>query len=192
MNGERYAIPQRELEEAVCLHPGMPGRIEQAFDTEVYRLRDRLLPIVRLRDVLSRPEPFTAATKAEILAAHAANDDPARIEYILVLRLPGRRFGLVVDEVRGTEEIVVKPMHTSIKRVGIFTGATIMGDGRVALIADVAGYRRACAAELRLGAGVGDEGRGRAKRPRRIASCCSNMGRTSNSLCPCCRSVASR
>ena len=55
VNGERYAIPQRELEEAVCLHPGMTGRIEQAFDTEVYRLRDRLLPIVRLRDVLSRP-----------------------------------------------------------------------------------------------------------------------------------------
>ena len=55
VNGERYAIPQRELEEAVCLHPGMSGRIEQAFDTEVYRLRDRLLPIVRLRDVLSRP-----------------------------------------------------------------------------------------------------------------------------------------
>jgi len=139
VNGERYAIPQRELEEAVCLHPGMTGRIEQAFDTEVYRLRDRLLPIVRLRDVLSRPEPFTAETKAEILAAHAAAIEPARIEYILVLRLPGRRFGLVVDEVRGTEEIVVKPMHASIKRVGIFTGATIMGDGRVALIADVAG-----------------------------------------------------
>ncbi len=92
-------------------------------------------------DVLSRPQPFTAETKAEILAAHAAsaNIDPARIAYILVLRLPGRRFGLVVDEVRGTEEIVVKPMHASIKKVGIFTGATIMGDGRVASIADVAG-----------------------------------------------------
>ncbi|SIO40766.1 two-component system, chemotaxis family, sensor kinase CheA [Singulisphaera sp. GP187] len=139
VNGERYAIPQRELEEAVCLHPGMTGRIEQAYDTEVYRLRDRILPVVRLRDVLSRPHPFTAEDKAEILKEHAANADPARIEYILVLRLPGRRFGLVVDEVRGTEEIVVKPMHASIKRVGIFTGATIMGDGRVALITDVAG-----------------------------------------------------
>ncbi len=139
VNGERYAIPQRELEEAVCLHPGMSGRIEQAYDTEVYRLRDRLLPIVRLRDVLSRPRPFTPETKAEILTEHAANVDPTRIEYILVLRLPGRRFGLVVDEVRGTEEVVVKPMHASIKRVGIFTGATIMGDGRVALITDVAG-----------------------------------------------------
>ena len=63
VNGERYAIPQRELEEAVCLHPGMSGRIEQAFDTEVYRLRDRLLPIVRLRDVLSRPAAVHAGVQ---------------------------------------------------------------------------------------------------------------------------------
>src|SRR4029077_16426315 len=106
------------------------------------RLRDRLLPIVRLREVLSRPQPFNSQTKTEILALQATATEPARIEYILVLRLPGRRYGLVVDEVRGTEEIVVKPMHASIKRVGIFTGATIMGDGRVALIACVAGIAK--------------------------------------------------
>jgi two-component system chemotaxis sensor kinase CheA len=139
VNGERYAIPQRELEEAVCLHPGMKGRVERAFDTEVYRLRGRLLPVVRMSDVVSRRRPFTEQTKADILAEQDANDDPRRISYILVLRSAGRRFGLVVDEVRGTEEIVVKPMHPSIKKVGIFTGATIMGDGRVALIADVPG-----------------------------------------------------
>jgi two-component system, chemotaxis family, sensor kinase CheA len=139
VNGERYAIPQRDLEEAICLHPELKGRIELAFDTEVYRLRGRLLPLVRLGDVLGRRRPFTEATKAEIVAEHAANPEPRRIAYILVLRSAGRRFGLVVDEVRGTEEIVVKPMHPSLKRVGIFTGATIMGDGRVALIADVAG-----------------------------------------------------
>ena len=138
-DGERYAIPQRELEEAICLHPGLKGRIERAFDAEVYRLRGRLLPIVRLNEVLVRRRPFTAETKAEILAAHAADPQPHRIAYILVLRSAGRRFGLVVDEVRGTEEIVVKPMHPSIKKIGIFAGATIMGDGRVALIADVAG-----------------------------------------------------
>jgi two-component system, chemotaxis family, sensor kinase CheA len=137
--GERYAIPQRELEEAVCLHPGMKGRVELAFDTEVYRLRGRLLPIVRLSAVLSRRQPFTAETKATIIAESDAHTSTQRISYILVLRSAGRRFGLVVDEVRGTEEIVVKPMHPSIKKVGIFTGSTIMGDGRVALIADVTG-----------------------------------------------------
>lgn len=139
VDGERFAVPQRELEEVVCLHPQAPGRIEQAFDTEVYRLRDRLLPIVRLSDVLARRQPFTAETKAEILAAHATEGPRTQIEYILVLKLAGRRFGLVIDEVHGTEEIVVKPMHGSMKRVGIFTGATIMGDGRVALITDVEG-----------------------------------------------------
>jgi two-component system chemotaxis sensor kinase CheA len=139
VSGQRFAIPQRDLEEANCLHPGLKGRIEQAFDTEVYRLRGRLLPIVRMSEVLSQRQPFNAQTKAEILAKYAGKAEPQGIAYILVLRTAGRRFGLVVDEVRGTEEIVVKPMHPSLKRVDIFTGATIMGDGRVALIADVAG-----------------------------------------------------
>jgi two-component system chemotaxis sensor kinase CheA len=140
VSGERYAIPQRELEEVICLHPRMKGRIEQAFDTEVYRLRERLLAIVRLREVFDQPRPFSAETKAEILKKYAAaNREPLRTEYIVVVRQGGKRFGLLVDEVRGTEEIVVKPMNPAMKRVGIFTGATIMGDGRVALIANVAG-----------------------------------------------------
>ena len=138
VGGDRFAVPQRELEEVVCLHPQSPGRIEEAFDTEVYRLREKLLPIVRLSDVLCRPEPFTEEAKAEILASHTAQTQQ-QIEYILVLKIAGRRFGLVVDEVRGTQEIVVKPLHASMKRVGIFTGATIMGDGRVALITDSEG-----------------------------------------------------
>jgi two-component system, chemotaxis family, sensor kinase CheA len=140
VGGERYAIPQRELEEAICLHPGLIGRIEQAFDTEFYRLRDRLLPIIRLREVFDHPRPFTAETKAEILRKYAAsNREPVVTEYIVVVRQGGKRFGLLVDEVRGTEEIVVKPMNVALQRVSIFTGATIMGDGRVALIANVAG-----------------------------------------------------
>ena len=136
---DRFAVPQRELEEVVCLHPQGSGRIEQAFDTEVYRLRERLLPIVRLSDVLAQRQPFTAEAKSDFLAMHAADGPRSRVEYILVLKLAGRRFGLVVDEVRGTEDIVVKPLHASMKRVGIFSGATIMGDGRVALITDVRG-----------------------------------------------------
>jgi two-component system chemotaxis sensor kinase CheA len=137
---ERFAVPQRELEEIVCLHPGGKGTIEQALDGEVYRLRDRLLPIVRFHEVLDRPEPFNAAVKAEILRRHSPADrDPGKIEYILVLRFRGRRFGLLVDQVRGTQEIVVKPMHPAMRRLGVFSGATLMGDGRVALIANVDG-----------------------------------------------------
>jgi two-component system chemotaxis sensor kinase CheA len=168
--GERYAIPQRDLEEAICLHPGLKGRIEVAFDTEVYRLRGWLLPLVRLGDVLGRRWPFTEAARAEIVAGHAANPDPQRIAYILVLRSAGRRFGLVVDEVRGTEEIVVKPMHPSIKKVGIFAGATIMGDGRVALIADVAGIVEHAHLSFETAAAdaAGGAGDGRAAQPHRV------------------------
>ena len=136
----RFAIPQRELEEIVCLHPGGKGAIEHAFDTEVYRLRDRLLPIVRFQEVLDRPRAFDATAKAEILTRHPPSGrDARRIEYIVVLRSRGRRFGLLVDQVRGTQEVVVKPMHPAMKRVGVFSGATLMGDGQVALIANVEG-----------------------------------------------------
>jgi two-component system chemotaxis sensor kinase CheA len=137
---DRFAIPQRELEEIVCLHPGGKGTIEHAFDAEVYRLRDRLLPIVRFQEVLDRRHPFDAAAKAEILHRHPPSSrDARRIEYIVVLRSRGRRFGLLVDQVRGTQEVVVKPMHPAMKRVGVFSGATLMGDGQVALIANVEG-----------------------------------------------------
>jgi two-component system chemotaxis sensor kinase CheA len=137
---ERYAVPQRELEEVVCLHPGGKGSIEHAFDSEVFRLRDMLLPIVRFREVLQRVRPFTPETKAEVLRTHdPAERDPNRVEYIVVLRSGGKRFGLLVDSVRGTQEVVVKPMHASMKRLGVFAGATLMGDGRVALIANVDG-----------------------------------------------------
>jgi two-component system chemotaxis sensor kinase CheA len=166
--GQRYAIPQRELEEAVCLHPGLKGRVERAFDTEVYRLRGRLLPVLRLSDVLARRRPFTEQTKAEVLAEHDAHDDPKRISYILVLRSAGRRFGLVVDEVRGTEEVVVKPMHPSVKKVGVFSGATIMGDGRVALIADVAGIAEHARLNLESAEGLAGPGAGGVAQTHRV------------------------
>ncbi len=127
--GTRYAVPQRELEEVVCLRPGSDQQIERAFDTEVFRLRNKLIPIVRLAEVLSRPEPFSPDVKSEILERYHASDQPrSKIEYIVVLRNAGKRFGLLVDEVRGTEEIVVKPMQVTMKRLNIYSGATIMGE----------------------------------------------------------------
>lgn len=137
---ERFAVPQRSLEEIVCLHPGGRGAIEHSYDEELYRLRDGLLPVVRLKEVLLRNSVFDAATKAQIMIDNAPKDrSPDCIEYILVLRTNGRKFGLLVDNVRGTEEVVVKPMHPSLKKIGIFAGATLMGDGKVALIANIDG-----------------------------------------------------
>ena len=118
---------------------------------------------------------------------------PGRIAYILVLRSAGRRFGLVVDEVRGTEEIVVKPMHPSIKRVGIFTGATIMGDGRVALIADVAGIVEHARLSFESAMESAADGHGRREGgPGASRAAVRDTARTSSSRCRSCRSAASR
>jgi two-component system chemotaxis sensor kinase CheA len=146
--GERYAVPQKDLEELVCLHPnGSRGRVEYALDQEVYRLRDRLLPIVRLSEVLNRRRPFTAATRAEIARAHR---EPAGdgLVYFAVVKAGPHRFGLVIDRILAGEEVVVKPMHPALAALKCFSGATIMGDGRVALILDIEGVARHAGAAL--------------------------------------------
>ncbi len=141
-SGERYAIPQKDLEELVCLHPAQArARVEHAFDHEVVRLRDRLLPLVRLPEVLRRPAPFTAATWAEVLRAHRGKPAGGPL-YFAVARVGSRRFGLVVDDILNTEEVVVKPMHSALKPLACYAGATIRGDGRVALILSMEGIAR--------------------------------------------------
>lgn len=149
VDGERFALPQRDIEEIVCLHPGLLGRLELSYDTEIFRLRDRLLPIIRLREVFSRRHPFTSQAAAEIVRRYEEQRTrPTEAQYIVVVQSAGKRYGLLVDEVRGTEEIVVKPMQAIMKGVRIFSGATIMGDGRVALIANVAAIVDHCRVSL--------------------------------------------
>lgn len=117
---ERYAIPQVNLLEIVRLDGDeRRQKIEPVHESIVYRLRGRLLPLVDLRLVLGLPP----------------RSDEAAI-HILVLQADSREFGLIVDTVRDTEEIVVKPLGRHFKNVNCFAGATIMGDGRVALILD--------------------------------------------------------
>jgi two-component system chemotaxis sensor kinase CheA len=155
--GQRYAIPQKDLEELVCLHEELTAtQIEYTVDQEVVRLRDRLLPLVRLTEVLGQPKPFDAEhrraivqkyQRAELLAPRAAAshsprpDGGVKADFTLfaVVKVGARRFGLVVDEILKSEEIVVKPMHGSLKPLSCFSGATIMGDGRIALILNVEG-----------------------------------------------------
>jgi two-component system chemotaxis sensor kinase CheA len=137
--GQRYAIAQKDLEELVCLDGERAGKVEIANDQEVYRLRNRLLPLVRLSEVLARPTPFDAAARAEILRTPRPVD--ALVSFTVV-KVGNERFGLVIDEFLNTEEIVVKPMHPALKRLRIFSGATIMGDGQVTLILDIEGIFR--------------------------------------------------
>jgi two-component system chemotaxis sensor kinase CheA len=146
--GRRYCIPQKDLEELVCLHPDLTAtRIEAAADQELIRLRDRLLPLVRLGEVFSQPNPLDGARRREIAAKYSADTrspesacaGTAAGALLAVVRTGSRRFGIIVDEIVKSEEIVVKPMHGSLKPLACFSGATIMGDGEVALILNVEG-----------------------------------------------------
>src|SRR5579872_4789277 len=126
--GDRYAIPQVSLLELVRLEGEQVRKgIELVNGAPVHRLRGRLLPLVYLRREL----------KAEDRDAHAAAD--GQNVNIVVLRADDRQFGLVVDEINDTEEIVVKPLSKQLKSINTYAGATIMGDGKVALILDVLG-----------------------------------------------------
>ena len=120
---DRFVIPQLSLIELVRLEGDQSdGAIELVHGAPVYRLRGRLLPIVDLSTELGHERDRTG---------QAIN--------IVVLHADGQRFGLIVDAIHDTEEIVVKPLGSHLKDATLFSGATIMGDGRVALILDVLG-----------------------------------------------------
>jgi two-component system, chemotaxis family, sensor kinase CheA len=140
---ERFAIPQVNLDELVALYDDeVQNRIETAEEKEIFRLRDRLLPLVRLNEVLANPEPFTRDVRAAITEKYRKLRETAggaNEEIFAVVKLGRERMGLIIDEVLGTEEIVVKPMHSVLRPLKCYSGATVMGDGRVAMILDVDG-----------------------------------------------------
>jgi len=126
--GERYAIPQVSLLELVRLEADeVSAGIELVHGAPVYRLRGQLLPLVYLSREL----------KLEVDTNRTAQSDGA--VNIVVLQADERQFGLVVDQINDTEEIVVKPLRKQLKTVKTFAGSSIMGDGKVALILDVLG-----------------------------------------------------
>jgi two-component system chemotaxis sensor kinase CheA len=125
--GDRYAIPQLSLLELVRLESDKVAKgIELVHGAPVYRLRGRLLPLVYLqRELQIEPDSNSSV-----------NDGAVNI---VVLQAGDRQFGLVVDQINDSEEIVVKPLRKQLKTVKTFAGSSIMGDGKVALILDVLG-----------------------------------------------------
>ena len=122
--GEHFAIPQVSLLELVRVeNQNAEKNIEEVQGAPVYRLRGQLLPLLYLNHELKLPSAATADGAVNII----------------VLQADGEQFGLVVDQVNDTEEIVVKPLGKQLKKIHVFAGATILGDGRVALILDVRG-----------------------------------------------------
>ncbi len=127
---DRFAIPQVNLLELVRLEGEQAKRgIEYIHNAPVYRLRGNLLPLVYLNQQLERYSANGGEKQQNV----------SDIINIVVLHADDRQFGLVVDSINDTQEIVVKPLGKLLKGIPAFAGATIMGDGKVALILDVVG-----------------------------------------------------
>lgn len=125
VDGERFAIPQLDVHELVMAHAGSQHKIEHINGAPVLRLRNRILPLISLRQLLGFPKAETSTN------------------YIAVLRVGSTQFGIVVDRVFDTEEIVVKPVSSLMSHQSIFSGNTILGDGQVITILDSSGVLKA-------------------------------------------------
>ena len=148
--GERFAIPQLSVVELVRAgteaadgHTGGEPVLQLINDTPVLRLRDRLLPLVNLTDLLHLGAPADKQNKADQAAEGR--------RHIVVAQVGASLLGIVVDRVFDTEEIVVKPVAPILRHVTMFSGNTILGDGSVIMILDPNGIARATSAP-----GVGD------------------------------------
>src|SRR5215207_4878691 len=130
---QRFAIPQVAVSELVRVSPSSEHSIERINGTPILRLRDRLLPIVPLSKVMGL----------------SGNED-ANSGFVVVTQVAHQRFGILVDGVFHTEEIVVKPMSSKLRHIQLFSGNTILGDGAVVLIMDPNGVART------VGSGAGD------------------------------------
>lgn len=125
-HGQRFAVPQLSVVELVRTGTNSDNQIESINGTRVMRLRDRLLPVL----------PLSNALKID----HDWNEKENH--FVIVMQMANQKFGLVVDEVFDTEEIVVKPLANVLRTVSEYSGSTILGDGSVIMILDPMGLAR--------------------------------------------------
>jgi two-component system chemotaxis sensor kinase CheA len=178
--GERYAIPQVNLEELLRIPANqVKNRVERVGDAEVVRLRGTLLPLIRLADVIGIERTFYDLTTEEVkpdkreqIADRRGKESPlfrsstepdrkpqqkgeipnrsvldrrysaSSALNIVVVSTGSMKYGLIVDRLQDSEEIVIKPLGRHLQQCRGYAGATIMGDGRIALILDVSNLAR--------------------------------------------------
>jgi len=155
--GERFAIPQISVLELVRASSNSENTIERINGTPVLRLRNRLLPLVSLRTLMHLDDPavptqaeaakddvdaLDAETKVEAAPAESVTEN-ADDQFIVVTQVGSYTFGLIVDRVFDTEEIVVKPVARILRDIQMFSGNTILGDGSVVMILDPNGIAAA-------------------------------------------------
>ncbi|MBV5307320.1 MAG: chemotaxis protein CheW [Desulfobulbaceae bacterium] len=178
-SGERYAIPQVNLEELLRIPANqVKKRVEKVGNAEVVRLRGNLLPLIRLSDVIEAERSYWDPTEeerktdrrdsiADRRGKHSPffqntdkspeenqnmdNDNRAATDRrystasalnIVVVSTNAMKYGLIVDRLQDSEEIVIKPLGRHLQQCKGYAGATIMGDGRIALILDVTNLAR--------------------------------------------------
>jgi two-component system chemotaxis sensor kinase CheA len=120
-HGQRFAIPQVSLRELVAINPEKD--LLKIGNTDFYRLRGEIIPVLSLSKVLNRPQQ-------------------SQEKNLVILNAGDRFFGLLVDQIYDSEEIVVKPLGRWFKNIPLYSGATIMGDGKLALILDIVGLMK--------------------------------------------------
>ena len=178
--GERYAIPQVNLEELLRIPASqVKNRVERVGDAEVVRLRGTLLPLIRLADVIGIERTYYDPNdddykpdRREMISDRRGRESPlfksgsepdkrsvTRPEHhsrsvldrrysaasalnIVVVSTGAMKYGLIVDRLQDSEEIVIKPLGRHLQQCKGYAGATIMGDGRIALILDVSNLAR--------------------------------------------------
>jgi two-component system chemotaxis sensor kinase CheA len=161
VEGHKFALPQANLKEIVRIKEKDKNRhIEHLHDSEVFRLRGKLLPIVHLADILGirktyidekdgetrldRRNSFSDARLStnELAGIENRRKNQEEITRVLVLQVGHRSFGLVVDFIYSSEETLVKQLPIYFKNCDCYSGVTIMGDGKTAMILDVEGLIR--------------------------------------------------
>lgn len=155
---EKFAIPQLSVVELVRVSSASDHRIEKVNETPVLRLRDRLLPLVSLPNLLNlgsddlldavekKQADAADATDGTVQADEAKATNPAEEtddSFIVVAQVGPYTFGIVVDAVYDTEEIVVKPVAPILRNISVYSGNTILGDGSVIMILDPNGIATA-------------------------------------------------
>ena len=126
--GQSFTIPQTHITELLRIKDDSKNvGIEYVHETPVFRFRGKLIPLINL---------------AELLQIKGKSETQSQPNHLVILQAEDKQFGLLVDSVKDTNEIVVKPLPSRLKGVGCFAGVTIMGDGLVQLILDVSGVAR--------------------------------------------------
>lgn len=123
-----FAIPQVKIEELVRVDPESENKIEMLHGAPVFRLRGDILPLVDLNNVLGLHQGL--------------ENYQDKVSNIVILNAETFSFGVIVDEIQDTVDIVVKPLNRLLKSLQAYAGATILGDGSISLIFDVMGISK--------------------------------------------------